>query len=386
MSDFHGVFPYLVSPIDAAGHIREDVLARLCDDLIKSGVHGLTPLGSTGEFAYLDAEQRTAVVRTTIAAAKGRVPVIAGVVSTSTADAVAQARAYQMLGADGILAILEAYFPLADAQVESYFRSIADAVDIPVVIYTNPQFQRSDLTLDVIARLASHPRIGYIKDASTNTGRLLSIINRCGDSIKVFSASAHIPAAVMLIGGVGWMAGPACIIPRQSVALYDLCKAKRWDEAMVLQRKLWRINEAFARFNLAACIKAGLAIQGYDVGDPVPPQAALTRRQRKAVEAVRSTGRGLKPQNPKSSKKLEGQTDEHSSRQSAFRCGQARQASGRPAAAHREGAASSTTSRKTARCGCTCCARRMRMRRSSRSTPRRLPRWTVLRPSSPAPI
>ncbi len=286
MSDFHGVFPYLVSPIDAAGHIREDVLGRLCDDLIQSGVHGLTPLGSTGEFAYLDADQRTAVVRTSIAAANGRVPVIAGVVSTSTADAVAQARAYQMLGADGILAILEAYFPLADAQIESYFRSIADAVDIPVVIYTNPQFQRSDLTLDVIARLASHPRIGYIKDASTNTGRLLSIINRCGDEIKVFSASAHIPAAVMLIGGVGWMAGPACIIPRQSVALYDLCKAKRWDEAMVLQRKLWRINEAFARFNLAAFIKAGLAIQGYGVGDPVPPQAALTAEQRKAVEAA----------------------------------------------------------------------------------------------------
>ncbi len=286
MPDFHGVFPYLVSPIDAAGHIREDVLGRLCDDLIKSGVHGLTPLGSTGEFAYLDAGQRTAVVRTTIAAAKGRVPVIAGVVSTSTADAVAQARAYQALGADGILAILEAYFPLADAQVESYFRGIAGAVDIPVVIYTNPQFQRSDLTLDVIARLASHPRIGYIKDASTNTGRLLSIINRCGDAIKVFSASAHIPAAVMLIGGVGWMAGPACIIPKQSVALYDLCRAQRWDEAMLLQRKLWRINEAFARFNLAACIKAGLAMQGYDVGDPVPPQAALTAEQRKIVEAA----------------------------------------------------------------------------------------------------
>jgi len=286
MSDFHGVFPYLVSPIDAAGHIREDVLGHLCDDLIKSGVHGLTPLGSTGEFAYLDAEQRTAVVRTTIAAAKGRVPVIAGVVSTSTADAVAQARAYQMLGADGILAILEAYFPLADAQVESYFRAIADAVDIPVVIYTNPQFQRSDLTLDVIARLASHPRIGYIKDASTNTGRLLSIMNRCGDSLKVFSASAHIPAAVMLIGGFGWMAGPACIIPRQSVELYNLCRRQRWDEAMTLQRKLWRINEAFARFNLAACIKAGLSIQGYDVGDPVPPQAALTAEQRAAVEAA----------------------------------------------------------------------------------------------------
>ena len=286
MNQFHGVFPYLVSPVDTAGQIRTDVLGRLCDDLIKSGVHGLTPLGSTGEFAYLDRQQRTAVAQVTIEAAQRRVPVIVGVSSTSTADAVAQARSYQQLGADGILAILEAYFPLTDGQVESYFRAIADAVDIPVVIYTNPQFQRSDLTLDVIARLAQHPRINYIKDASTNTGRLLSIMNRCGEGLRVFSASAHIPAAVMLIGGAGWMAGPACVAPRQSVALYDLCKAGRWDDALVLQRRLWRLNEVFARFNLAACIKAGLAIQGYDVGDPVAPQSPLTPDDRKVVEAV----------------------------------------------------------------------------------------------------
>jgi 4-hydroxy-tetrahydrodipicolinate synthase len=286
MADFHGVFPYLVSPVDASGQIRTEVLGRLCDDLIKSGVHGLTPLGSTGEFAYLNNVQRTEVVRTAIEAAQHRVPVVAGVASTSTADAVAQAKSYQKLGADGILAILEAYFPLGDAQVESYFRAIADAVDVPVVLYTNPQFQRTDLSLDVIARLAAHPRIRYIKDASTNTGRLLSIMNRCGDAISVFSASAHIPAAVMLIGGVGWMAGPACIIPRQSVELYDLCKAQRWDEAMKLQRRLWRLNEAFARYNLAACIKAGLAMQGYEVGGPIAPQAALTADERKIVEAV----------------------------------------------------------------------------------------------------
>src|SRR5947209_11444536 len=246
MPDFRGVFPYLVSPVDPDGAVRTNVLAKLCDDLIGAGVHGLTPLGSTGEFAYLNAVQRTSVVQTTIEAANGRVPVVAGVVSTSTADAVAQAQAYQKLGADGILAILEAYFPLADAQVESYFRSIADAVDIPVVIYTNPQFQRSDLTLDTIVRLAEHPRIGYIKDASTNTGRLLSIMNRCGDNIRVFAASAHIPTAVMLIGGVGWMAGPACLVPRQSVELYNLCKAACWDDALILQRRLWRLNDAFA--------------------------------------------------------------------------------------------------------------------------------------------
>jgi 4-hydroxy-tetrahydrodipicolinate synthase len=286
MTDFHGVFPYLVSPLDGDGTIQTDVLGRLCDDLIKAGVHGLAPLGSTGEFAYLNRRQRTTIVATTVEAAAGRVPVLAGVASTSTADAVAQAKAYEKLGATGILAILEAYFPLKDAQVESYFRSIADAVDLPIVMYTNPQFQRSDLTLDVIARLATHPRIKYIKDASTNTGRLMSIMSRCGDDIQVFAASSHIPTAVMLIGGVGWMAGPACLAPRQSVALYDLCKAGKWDEALALQRKLWRLNEAFAKYNLAACIKAGLAIQGYAVGEPVAPQAALKEDERRVIEAV----------------------------------------------------------------------------------------------------
>src|ERR1700676_2987603 len=112
MTDFHGVFPYLVSPIDDAGRIKTDVLGRLANDLIAAGVHGLTPLGSTGEFAYLSSAQRADVVRATIEAASGRVPVVAGVAATATADAVAQARSYQKLGADGILAILESYFPL----------------------------------------------------------------------------------------------------------------------------------------------------------------------------------------------------------------------------------------------------------------------------------
>src|SRR5260221_206005 len=163
MADFHGVFPYLVSPVDPSGQIRTEVLGRLCDDLIKAGVHGLTPLGSTGEFAYLGQAQRTSVVQTTIEAAKGRVPVIAGVASTS-------------------------------------------------------------------------------------------------------------------------MAGPAGTIPRRSCELTTLGKAGRGGEAMVLQPKLWRTNEAFAPFTLAPCIKAGLDTQGYGVGAPAPPQAALTADQRKVVE------------------------------------------------------------------------------------------------------
>lgn len=138
---------------------------------------------------------------------------------------------------------LEAYFPLTEEGVFAYFKAIVKAV---------------------------------YKNASTNTGRLLSIINRVQGRLQVFAASAHIPAAVILIGGVGWMAAPACVAPRQRVHLYQLCRGADWTPAMELQRSLWRLNEAFAKYNLAACIKGALVLQGYPVGPPLEPQELLS--------------------------------------------------------------------------------------------------------------
>ena len=284
--DFRGVFPYLVSPIDERGRVKDAVLTRLVNDLIDAGVHGLTPLGSTGEFAYLNREQRHRIVEVVVQATRRRVPVVAGVAATTIADAVEQVKAYEALGVDGVLGILEAYFPLTEDGVVAYFTAMANATALPVVLYTNPQFQRSDLTLPAIERLARIDNIRYLKDASSDTGRLLSIINAVGDRIRVFSASAHIPACVMLIGGVGWMAGPACVVPRQSARLYDLCRAGKWEEAMRLQRRLWRMNRVFAKYNLAACIKGGLELQGYEVGAPLPPQTPLSEAGRAEIKSI----------------------------------------------------------------------------------------------------
>lgn len=284
---FSGVFPYLVSPIDASGEVMQGVLTDLVDHLIDAGVHGLAPLGSTGEFAYLSQDQRRRVVDTVISANRGRVPVVAGVASTSTADAVAQTEYMVEAGADGILAILEAYFPVSDEGVEAYFTAIAKAAKgRPVVLYTNPQFQRSDLSLPVIERLSHIENIRYIKDASTNTGRLLSIIERTRGRMEVFAASAHIPVCVMMIGGVGWMAGPACIVPKQSIALYEAAKAGDWARAMELQRPMWKVNEIFAKYSIAACIKTALDLQGFAVGQPMHPQMPLSDAARAEIAGV----------------------------------------------------------------------------------------------------
>lgn len=292
MSALRGVFPYLVSPIASDGTVMGKVLSDLVDHLVDAGVHGLTPLGSTGEFAYLSNAQRYEVVETVVGANRGRVPVIAGVAATTISDATAQTRQMIELGADGILAILEAYFPIDDEGVETYFRAIADAADgRPVVLYTNPNFQRSDLGLAVIERLSHVDNIVSIKDASSNTGRLLSILERTEGRLSVFAASSHIPACVMLIGGVGWMAGPACCVPSQSLALYQAAASGDWSRAMELQRPLWRLNELFARHSLAACIKAALCLQGFAVGDPVPPQKPLDESARDDIaQALRALG------------------------------------------------------------------------------------------------
>jgi 4-hydroxy-tetrahydrodipicolinate synthase len=275
-SPFRGVVPYIVTPLDDDGNIKAEVVGRLCDDLINAGIHGITPLGSTGEYAYLNQQQRIRMIEITVEAVAGRVPVFAGVASVSIEGARFQARCYQNRGVDGVVVALDSYFPLGESEIESYFFSVADAIDLPMAVYTNPSFQRTDLSIDLIEKMSKHQNICAIKDASTNTGRLLSVMNRCEDRIDVLAASSHIPACVMMLGGKGWFSGPACLVARQSVALYNRCVEKRWEEALEIQRQLWPLNEVFARYNLAACIKGGLEGLGYPVGIPIPPQKPLS--------------------------------------------------------------------------------------------------------------
>jgi 4-hydroxy-tetrahydrodipicolinate synthase len=286
---FHGVWPFLVTPLDDTGKVNEDVLGKLIESLIAAGVHGLNVLGSTGEFAYLNWQQKQQLVKATVDATDKRIPVVAGVAATSTVEAIKQAVEFERLGCDGLVLSIETYFPLPEQQVVAYFTAVAESVSCPVILYTNPKFQGMILSISVIEQLANIDNILYLKDASGDTGRLLSIMDRLGDKLGVFSASAHVPACVMLMGGLGWMAGPACLIPRQSVELYELVKEGQWDSAVKLQHELWRANEVFDKYSLAACIKGGLELQGFDVGTPIHPQAPLDEAGRAEVRSVLDT-------------------------------------------------------------------------------------------------
>lgn len=283
---FAGIFPYLVTPMDDKGRLKEGVLADLVDHLIRKGVHGLTPLGSTGEGAYLDWPTKRRAMEVVVNAGEGRVPVVAGVNNLTTHGAIFEASETERIGVDGILTVLPTYFPVGDQQVVAHFRAVAQAVSCPVTLYTNPKFALWDFTVDTLKQLAEESNIGYLKDASGNIGKLMSIITALGGRFKIFSASAHVPLFVFMLGGVGWMSGPACLIPEQSLALYEMARQKRWEEALALQKKLWPLNVAFQRYSLAACVKAGLEMQGFPVGSPLPPQKQLDREGRRVVRKI----------------------------------------------------------------------------------------------------
>jgi 4-hydroxy-tetrahydrodipicolinate synthase len=234
-----GVYPYLVSPLHADGTVDTGALGVLVEDLVAAGVD------------------------------------VAGVSAFATTDAVEQAQRFVELGVDGLVVMRQHAFAVSPAAASRYFADVAASVDVPIVLYTNPALLGSDLTPDAIASLAAHDNIRYVKDASGNTGRIVSILERVGDSMGVFSASAHVPLLVYQLGGIGWMAGPACAVPHAALALHRWHVAGDAARAMALQRAMWPLNEAFTAYPLGACIKAALTLRGYDVGDPVPPQEPL---------------------------------------------------------------------------------------------------------------
>jgi 4-hydroxy-tetrahydrodipicolinate synthase len=233
-------------------------------------------------------------VAATLRVAKGRVPVIPGVAAFATTDAVDQAREFAAMGADGLVVMRQSAFPATEDGIIDYFTQVARAVDIPIVLYTNPTLLGTDFSVDALVALSQVPNIRYIKDATGDTGRILTLINRLGGKLEVFSASAHIPAFVFLLGGVGWMAGPACVVPKAAAELYRRVLAGDVGGALALQRPLWGINECFRKYPLPACIKAALQLRGYAVGEPIAPQRSLSAAERAEVaSALEAADRAL---------------------------------------------------------------------------------------------
>jgi 4-hydroxy-tetrahydrodipicolinate synthase len=284
----HGVLVALVTPMKANLEIDFNTLERHIAAMIAAGVHGLIPLGSTGEFYALSAQERHDVLQATLKAADGRVPIVAGANAGSTRDVVAFSREAEQLGCDGVM-LAPPYYSLPQPnELRAHLKAVNDAIGIPIMLYNYPGRTGVDMTPEFIERLASLKNVCYVKESTGEIGRISTLLRRCGDRLGIFCGGDTVAFESLALGAVGWVGGVSNVVPRSHVELYRLMAEKR-DYAAA--RKLYfqmlpllGLMEGGGKYT--QWVKAACGLMGRPVGAPRAPLCAATAAELKQLKAA----------------------------------------------------------------------------------------------------
>lgn len=252
----------LVTPFTARGEVDEPALRRLVEWQISEGVHFLVPCGSTGEAATLTLAEHRRVVEITVEVTEGRVPVVAGAGTNDTARAIALSREMQAAGATHLLHVSPAYNKPPQRGIIAHFRAIADAVDLPIVVYNVPGRTASNIESKTTLALAQHPRIVAIKEASGNLAQVTDILRHRPADFSVLSGDDAFTLAIMAAGGDGVISVVSNATPRLVARLVDWCASGNFAEARALAMRLTPWFEAAFIDSNPIPVKAALAMMG----------------------------------------------------------------------------------------------------------------------------
>lgn len=275
---FKGVYTALVTPMTPDGEVDYNTLGSFIDHMIDQGLHGIIPLGSTGEFYALTDVEREKVVRATIEAVDHRVPVVVGANASSTQKVVEYSRQAEQAGADGLLLAPPYYsLPTMDELFE-HFRTVNDAVGIPIMLYNYPGRAGVDMLPEFIESLAALENVKYVKESTGDVTRVSEIIRRCGDQLEVFCGGDTVALESFALGATGWVGGIANVLPAEHVELYNRCvvqqdleSARAYYYEILPKLDLIENSGKYTQF-----VKAGCAIKGYPVGSPRMPLLPAT--------------------------------------------------------------------------------------------------------------
>jgi 4-hydroxy-tetrahydrodipicolinate synthase len=240
---FRGSIPALVTPF-RDGSFAEDVFRAFVDWQIDEGSHGLVPCGTTGESATLTADEHYRVVEVCVEQARGRVPVIAGCGSNSTASAIQNMKAAEARGADAALVVLPYYNRPSQEGLYIHFAALAEACPLPIVVYNVPTRTASDVAVDTLAKIAEIPSVVGIKDASGNLARVSAHRLGCGSDFVQLSGNDDMALGFMAMGGLGVISVTANVAPRLCAEFVNACLSRDWDEALKLQDRLYPLHAA----------------------------------------------------------------------------------------------------------------------------------------------
>jgi 4-hydroxy-tetrahydrodipicolinate synthase len=271
-----GVLTALATPFSPDGQIDESALRRLVDRSIDGGVDGVVACGSTGEFAAMSGAERRFVVETVIDQTANRVPVVAQTGAVSTAEAVELSRHAEAAGASVLMVVAPYYEPLSLDETLEYLRTVAAAVDIPIMLYNLPVATGVNLDPDTVGRLAREvDNIRYIKDTSADMAQAGQLINRHGDVISTFVGWDSLLLAAITEGAAGVMAGTANVMPAQLVSIHRALTAGYLNRARREWAQLYPLMDAIMSAPFIPAIKTALNALGFPAGAPRKPLAQL---------------------------------------------------------------------------------------------------------------
>lgn len=290
MRNFRGTYTVMITPFDAAGALDLPALRRFVDWQIAQGIHGLIPLGSTGEFLSLSDAEQEAVADTVIRQAAGRVPVLIGTGAEDTREAVRLSRRAEALGADGVMIIPPFYSTPTEDELFHHYSTVADAIGLPIMLYNNPATANVDLTPPVIARLSAIPNCRYVKESTLEVTRVRDILRLCGERMTVFGGILGFESFVE--GASGWVAVASNAAPGPLARLFSLvADEERISEARALYLRYLPLIEFVGGQYYVGGSKALLRHMGLDVGHPRPPRLPLpVARDAAARDIVRQLG------------------------------------------------------------------------------------------------
>ena len=271
-----GVLTALATPFTPDGQIAENALRRLVDRSIDGGVDGVVACGSTGEFAAMSGAERRFVVETVIDQTANRAPVVAQTGAMSTAEAVELSRHAEAAGASVLMVVAPYYEPLSLDETVEYLRTVAAAVDIPIMLYNLPVATGVNLDPDTVGRLAREiDNIRYIKDTSADMAQAGQLIHRYGDVISTFVGWDSLLLAAITEGAAGVMAGTANVMPAQLVSIHRALTAGDLNRARREWAQLYPLMDAIMSAPFIPAIKAALNALGFPAGTPRKPLAEL---------------------------------------------------------------------------------------------------------------
>ncbi len=280
---FQGAGVAIITPFTEDG-VNYEELGRIIEDQIAGGTDSIVITGTTGESATMTDEEHKEAIRYTVEKVNGRIPVVAGTGSNETAYAVQLSQYAEKVGADGLLLVTPYYNKCTQKGLIKHFTTIADAVNIPVILYNVPSRTGVKIQVDTFAELAKHPRIVGVKEASGDLSSIIRIRQACGDDLAIYSGNDDQIVPILSIGGKGVISVLSNVAPKQA---HDICqlyfdgKVKEAAELQIEYMDL--ISELFSEVNPIP-VKAAMRLEGYEAG---PLRLPLTEIELEHLENLK---------------------------------------------------------------------------------------------------